>query len=222
MTYLDEEESRHCIKVLRRKPGDAITITNGKGVFFNAAITVASPRQCEFQITGQREVPPEPFSIHIALAPTRNTDRTDWFVEKSVEVGVNEISFIQCDHSERTSVKIQRLDKIAASAMKQSVKAWLPRVNPLVSFKDFLSRASADEKFIAVVDPGNPIGLLSAATRSKSYLVLIGPEGDFSPREVEEALGQGYRKVSLGESRLRTETAGVVACHTLQLVNRAV
>lgn len=218
--YLDEEESRHCVRVLRKRQGDAIRITDGQGHFFEGTITRAHDRQCTFEIGSTQAEPLPPFSIHIAISPTRNPDRIEWFVEKAVETGVNAITLIRSRNSERTFLKTDRLNKVAVSAMKQSLKAWLPSIHPLASFDDFVRQRVENQKYIAFVDPSNPAHLMDAAVSGGPYVVLIGPEGDFSRDELQLALDNGFIKVSLGRSRLRTETAGLVACHTLNLVNR--
>lgn len=217
--FLDPEESRHATKVLRRKAGDSIHITDGKGVLYTCKITDARPDKCAFAIESSRTAAAKNFRIHIAIAPTKNPDRTEWFVEKAIEIGIDEISFLECDNSERTSLKLERIEKLAISAMKQSLKFTLPKIHPIRQLRDFISALNSSKKFIAYVDQANSDELLRAAQSKEDYLVLIGPEGDFSPAELDLALQHGYQKVALGPSRLRTETAGIVACHTLNLIN---
>jgi 16S rRNA (uracil1498-N3)-methyltransferase len=216
---LDEEESRHCIKVLRTTSGESISITDGKGFFYEALITKADPRVCEFQIINKIAAIPKSFSIHIAISPTKNAERLEWFIEKAVEIGIDKITLLECKHTERAFQKKDRLEKVAISAMKQSLKAQIPDITPLTKFNACLETARETEKYIAFVDHLNPNQLKSIASSDKSYIVLIGPEGDFSPEELKMAIDLGFKKVSLGQSRLRTETAGLVACHTLNLVN---
>ena len=218
--YLDPEESRHCFKVLRKKPGDLIQITDGKGYRYQAKLTDTQSDKCSFNIESKQEEEKKPFTIHIALAPTKNPDRTEWFVEKAIEIGVDELSFLLCDNSERAALKTDRIEKLAISAMKQSLKNSLPKINHMVLLKDFIGTSGTAAKYIAYVDQTNPDHLLKDAKPKSNYIVLIGPEGDFSKKELELALAQGYKKVSLGPSRLRTETAGIVACHILNLVNQ--
>jgi 16S rRNA (uracil1498-N3)-methyltransferase len=217
--YLDQEESKHCVKVLRRMKDDALKITDGKGNFYEAVITKADPQQCQFQIKEKTAEPIKNFSIHIAISPTKNPERIEWFVEKAVELGVDEISFVHCKTTERPFIKIERLEKVAISAMKQSLKATLPKVNDLIKLDHLIKQSKEVEKFIAYVDHSNPVHLKNAATSASNYLVLIGPEGDFSDGELAQAIQQGFQKVSLGNSRLRTETAGLAACHILNLIN---
>lgn len=217
--YLDKEESRHCIKVLRKQEGDPIQIVDGKGTFYEAVITEANEKKCAFDITAQSLNPQDDFTIHIALSPTKNTDRTEWFVEKAVEIGVHRISFILCDNSERKILKLDRIERKAISAMKQSQHAYLPEIHPLISFQDFVKQQKAEaEKFIAYLGDEPGPQLINATQARRAYVVLIGPEGDFSPKEVQIAMENGFEAVSLGKSRLRTETAGIAACHSLQLL----
>lgn len=218
ISYLDADESRHCVKVLRHTVGDLLRITDGQGFFYDAVITKADDRQCIFRITEKIVQPLRDFTIHIAVSPTKNADRIEWFVEKAVEFGVDTISIVECENTERTYLKKERLEKVAVSAMKQSLKATLPRIEGLLSFQNILG-SNATEKFIAYVDQQNPDHLQTMATSGKHYLVLIGPEGDFSADELNAALQNGFKKVSLGPSRLRTETAGLAACHILNLIN---
>jgi len=215
---LGPEESRHAIKVLRLKPGDRIDITDGKGVFYEAQITNPDLSKCVFEIRTTKVQPQKTFRIHIAIAPTKNTDRIEWFVEKTVELGIDQISFILCANSERKSMKMDRLEKVAVSAMKQSRQAWLSQLTPLLPFQHVLN-SDSKQKFIAFVYPQNPQHLKSAAKPGGEALVLIGPEGDFSLEELQSAQDKGFQKVSLGTNRLRTETAGLAACHILNLIN---
>ncbi len=218
ITYLDAEESRHAIRVLRMSEGDPLTLTDGSGFFYTAQIAIADSKKCEFNILEKREVKKRDFSIHIAIAPTKNADRMEWFVEKAVEIGVEEISFILCKNSERKTVNMDRIWKIAVSALKQSQQAWLPKINEIVPLNRIFN-SPADQKFIAHVDSTNPKQLQSEALALKKYLILIGPEGDFSPEELATAIQHGFVKVSLGTHRLRTETAGLVAVQVLGLTN---
>lgn len=217
--FLDADESRHCSKVLRKKAGDQITVTDGSGVFYEVKLLQIDLKRCSFSIVDTTPEPERNFSIHIAVAPTKNIDRIEWFVEKSTELGIDEISFIQCEHSERVHIKTDRIERVAINAMKQSLKASLPKINPLKKFKDFIPDQSSGNGFIAYVDTSNTQHLKDLAKPASSYIVLIGPEGDFSKEELQLATNMGYRKVSLGNSRLRTETAAVAACHTLNLLN---
>lgn len=218
--YLTPEESKHCVRVLRKKAGDTLTVTDGRGFFYDCAITDANPQQCKFIIKDTRSESERNHHVHLAISPTKNDDRIEWLVEKATEVGVDQISLIVCEHSERRHVKLDRLQKVAISAMKQSVKATLPVITGPEPISAFLKNTTFDEKFIAYVDFENDLHLMGLATPGKRYGILVGPEGDFTKQELSAALESGYKKVSLGNSRLRTETAGLVACTILNLINR--
>lgn len=218
--YLDGDESKHCVKVLRRKAGDVIKITDGKGLFYDAAITKADPTQCFFEIRTKSRAREKDFYIHLAISPTKNADRIEWFVEKATELGVDKISLIDCKNTERSFVKTDRLNKVAISAMKQSVKAILPIIEDhLLQFTEVVEHCQEKARCIAHVDPSNSLHLKDAVRPGTSYCILIGPEGDFSSEELKTALECNFQKVSLGPSRLRTETAGIAACHILNLIN---
>jgi len=218
ITHLDAEESRHAIRVLRMSEGDQLHLTDGKGFLYSVKITKADAKKCEFEILDKKEILKRNFHVHIAIAPTKNADRIEWFVEKVTEVGVDEISFILCKNSERKTVNLDRVEKIAVSAMKQSQQTWLPKINEMVPFKKIVE-VKADQKFIGFVDSANPLHLNKLAQPNRKYLILIGPEGDFSKEELTLAMQSGFEKVSLGVNRMRTETAGLVAVHILGLVN---
>lgn len=218
---LSEEESRHAVKVLRLKNGDEILHTDGKGNFYRSAIVNAHPKQCQFEIL---EVLPQPqerdFYIHIALAPTKNMERTEWFAEKATEIGIDEITPLLCRNSERKTLKNDRLERILLSAMKQSQKAHLPVVRKITSFTDFIKQDFTGLKLIAhCYDDAEKRLLKNVYKSATNALILIGPEGDFSKEEVEMAKKNGFIPISLGTSRLRTETAALAACimlHALQ------
>lgn len=228
---LPADEASHAVRVLRLKEGSAVTLTDGKGSFYDAHIALASPKRCLLQVErSYADTPLWQGAIHLAVAPTKNMDRMEWLVEKAVEIGVDRITLLDCDNSERHVVKTERLEKIAVSAMKQSHKATKPVITPLMPFKQFISNPPAGQRFIAhcyeaLGEEGglhlsgrNFLGdLLQPATDA---CVLIGPEGDFSLDEVHEAEAQGYQSISLGESRLRTETAALVAVHLMYLAHR--
>ena len=216
---LDEEESRHAQKVLRLKLGATIQLTDGLGRFYDARLTNTESRQCEFEVLKSEHAPSRNYKIHVAIAPTKNTDRIEWFVEKAVELGIDKISFILCKNSERKSINLDRVEKKVISAMKQSRQAFLPVIQELKPFAQVIAESDEEKKFIGFVDEQNPLLLKNLAKASTSYLVMIGPEGDFSPEEMRDALQKGFVKVSLGPTRLRTETAGIAACHILNLIN---
>lgn len=218
--YLDADESRHCVKVLRKKTGDLIAVTDGLGFFYEAVVTHANAAQCYFNVRTKTPSPKKDYSIHIALSPTKNADRVEWFVEKATEFGVDKITLIDCTNTERSFIKTERLTKVAISAMKQSLKAVLPTITDhLLPFSEIVAHCQEEEKYIATVDLLNPLHLKDSAKKDASYCVLIGPEGDFFPEELQAALDHNFRKISLGPSRLRTETAAIAACHILNLVN---
>ncbi len=217
---LDETESKHAIRVLRLQKGTRIQIVDGNGGFYEAEISDANPKKCRLSILNSTfDFGKKDFHLHIAIAPTKNTDRFEWFLEKATEVGIDEITPILTSHSERKTVNHDRLEKILISAMKQSLKAYLPQLNGLMSFKELVVSNKTENKFIAYCDEIQKNHLKDLASKGNNTLVLIGPEGDFSPEEVQLAIENGFKVVSLGESRLRTETAGIVACHIVNLAN---
>jgi len=198
--------------------GDTLELTDGHGFLYKAFVTDADPKKCGFTITEQKEIPDRDFTISIAIAPTKNMDRTEWFVEKAVEIGIDKIHLILCKNSERKQVNQERLHKIAVSAMKQSGQARLPHITEMIPLKEVMSYEAA-QKFICYVDVTNPDQLKALANPKQSYLVLIGPEGDFNKDEIGLAMEHGFKKVSLGPNRLRTETAALTACQILNFVN---
>lgn len=217
----DKEESRHIVKVLRMKDGDTFKITNGKGSFFSAEMINANPKGCLVKILSEEMQQPLPYQLHLAVAPTKLNDRYEWFLEKATEIGISEITPIICDHSERKTIKPERYEKILQSAMKQSLKAYLPVLNEAVSYKDFINSEKNSEglKCIAHCEETDKKSLKSVLKQNQKITILIGPEGDFSSEEIELAKQAGFIPVTLGESRLRTETAAVVACHSVAFVN---
>ena len=218
---LPEEEAGHCIRVLRMKEGDSIRLTDGKGCFYDAVISAVSGKRCMVHIE-RKEQQEQLWNgyLHIAVAPTKLMDRNEWFVEKAVEIGVDEITFLKTDHSERDVVKMERIEKIAVSAMKQSQKATLPVLNGMTPLRSFIEQGFDGDKYIAHCEPGSKVLLQDALTPGHNSLVLIGPEGDFSPAEIEMALKAGFKPISLGPSRLRTETAALVAVHIMNLAGQ--
>ena len=218
---LSEEESKHCIRVLRKKAGDTLHLTNGKGTIFKAEITNAKPKACELSIVEvTEEFQKRPYRLHMAVAPTKSIDRFEWFLEKATEIGVDTITPLLCENSERKIVKQDRIERVVVAAMKQSIKAYKPKVNPLQSFNDFFSQSNSEEvKLIAHCYESDKSTINNRYKAGENICILIGPEGDFTLNEVNEALKYGCKPISLGNSRLRTETAGVVACHTISLLN---
>ena len=216
---LSRQESKHATKVLRKKEGDILNFTDGKGGFYKAEITVADTKKCRLQIISSEQKPKQHnYHLHIAIAPTKNMDRYEWFLEKATEIGIDEITPIICDHSERKVLKTERCNRILLSAMKQSLKFHLPKLNETITLKDFLKQDFEGNKYIAHCEDGEKTELRKEEKANKTT-VLIGPEGDFSPAEIEIALQNQFNAVSLGKSRLRTETAGLVAVHTININN---
>ncbi|MGL4852391.1 MAG: 16S rRNA (uracil(1498)-N(3))-methyltransferase [Phocaeicola sp.] len=219
---LPEEEAGHCLRVLRLSSGDQIRLTDGKGSFYDAVITTATNKRCQIEIL--QEDPQEKIwngHLHLAIAPTKNMDRIEWFAEKATEIGFDELTFLQCRYSERKVLKEERIEKILVSAMKQSLKATKPILNSLIPFKTFINQEFSGQKFIAHCHDTGAKPLLKEILQPElDALVLIGPEGDFSEEEVQLALENGFQPISLGKARLRTETAALVACHTLNLFNQ--
>lgn len=210
----EKEESKHIIKVLRKKRGDLLHVTNGKGYQFQTELTDANEKKCVVQIISYDFESPKPYRIHLAVAPTKMNERYEWFLEKATEMGIDEITPIICDHSERKIVKTERFEKIIQAAMKQSLHSYLPKLNDAVPLKTFLAKENKDTKFIAHCEKIEKKLLKNAIESNQSYTLLIGPEGDFSSSEISLALKSDYQAVSLGNSRLRTETAALVAVHS--------
>ncbi|MBP6180558.1 16S rRNA (uracil(1498)-N(3))-methyltransferase [Flavobacterium sp.] len=217
----DKEESKHIIKVLRKKDNDILYVTNGLGYLFKTEITLASDNKCTVKIISFEKTAPSKFNLHLAVAPTKMNDRFEWFLEKATEIGIYEITPIICDRSERKVINNERFDKILLTAMKQSNVLFLPKLNKAIYFKEFIKQKREGLSFIAHCEETNKKTLKSALEINKNVTVLIGPEGDFSEKEIELALDNNYVPVSLGNTRLRTETAAIVACHSVVFVNEA-
>ena len=216
---LTEEESKHAIKVLRLAKEDTVNLIDGKGGFYKAVIQDANPKKCLLRITDTTlQFGFRPYRINIAVAPTKNIERMEWFIEKATEIGVDRISFLLCERSERKQVNLERLEKVVVSAMKQSLKAYRPELTDLIPFKDFVAEVKPAETYIAHLEE-HDLMPLHGVPLQESVCVLIGPEGDFSPQEIKLAYEIGIKPVTLGTSRLRTETAALVACHTLNLLH---
>ena len=220
-TELPAEEAAHAVRVLRLQPGEEVTLTDGKGYFYRAEIQVANVKHCIVHVLEkQAQAPHWQGHIHIALAPTKNMDRIEWFAEKATEIGMDELTFLNCRFSERKVVKEERIEKILVSAIKQSLKARLPILHGMTSFSDFVKQSFAGQKFIAHCYKNQKQELKDIVRPGEDAVVLIGPEGDFSEEEIQEALAHGFLPISLGPSRLRTETAALVACHIINLANQ--
>lgn len=221
-TYtLSEEESKHCIKVLRLEQGSVVQLVDGKGGFYEALISDPHPKRTSLKVIrtlqnyGKRN-----HYLHIAVAPTKNIERMEWFLEKATEIGIDEITPIICERSERKELKTERLNKVITSAVKQSIKAYHPKLNHPARFQDFINTASNAKKYIAHCIDSEKFSLKAKIELNSDYLVIIGPEGDFSQSEVDSALLAHYVPIELGTSRLRTETAALEACFEINFLNR--
>lgn len=219
--FLNEEESRHCIKVLRLQKDDAIEVIDGQGNFYHATITNPDAKKTRFVILktennfGKRN-----HHLHIAVAPTKNIERLEWFVEKATEIGIDEITPILCQRSERKTINHERLNKVITSAVKQSLKAYHPKLNPLTTLPALINQQPSAQKWMAHCLDTEKVSIKEALVPQNNYLILIGPEGDFSPQEIDLALKNQYQAITLGNSRLRTETAALEACFEVNFLNR--
>jgi 16S rRNA (uracil1498-N3)-methyltransferase len=217
----DKEESKHIIKVLRKKDTDILHVTNGLGLLFETEITLASDNKCTVKILSIKKVQPSKFQLHLAVAPTKMNDRFEWFLEKATEIGIHEITPIICDRSERKVVNKERFEKIILTAMKQSNVLFLPKLNEAKTFKEFVKNKNKGLQLIAHCEETDKKSLKSVLKPNENVTLLIGPEGDFSEKEIALALGNKFVPVSLGNTRLRTETAAVVACHSVVFMNES-
>lgn len=218
---LPEDESKHCVKVLRMAVGGRFAVTDGKGYLYDAELIDDHPKRAAAQLTNKRHGYDHwNYEVRIAVAPTKLNERMEWFLEKAVEIGIDRVSLFTSFHSERRTVNVSRFEKIMVSAMKQSLKSRLPQIDDVVPFEKLVSQPFVGQKFIAWIDDGVGECLSDMYHKSGNAFVLIGPEGDFSREEVELAKQNGFVPVSLGEARLRTETAALVALHTIRLINQ--
>lgn len=215
----NKEESRHIVKVLRKTIGDALHITNGNGWLFKAEVLIADIKNCVVNIISKTQQPKRHYNLHLAVAPTKINDRYEWFLEKATEIGIDSITPIICDHSERKVIKAERYEKILQSAMKQSLSCYLPKLNAAISFKDFIKQEYKGDLFIAHCEETDRKSLKQQLKPNQNITILIGPEGDFSVKEIEMALANNFIPVTLGNTRLRTETAAIVACHSVAFIN---
>lgn len=221
--WFSEEEARHCSQVLRRKAGDVVQFLDGQGGWYEGVISEVGKRQVVVKITARKAgTDHRNFRLHLAIAPTKNIDRFEWFLEKATEIGIDEITPLQTEHSERTKLRNERLEKILLAAMKQSMRTWLPKLNELIDFEHFIRRTEildGHARFIAHCREENLPHLKNNCPAATDVTLLIGPEGDFSQTEISLANQAGFKNISLGSARLRTETAGIVACHIINLLN---
>lgn len=215
----DKNESKHIIKVLRKKNGDELLITNGNGYLFHAKIIGDNIKKCEVELISSKKTYPTRHNLHIAVAPTKMNDRYEWFLEKATEIGVHEITPILCDRSERKTLKLDRMQRVVESAMKQSLQTYLPKLNEPIALSEFLEKPITGLKFIAHCDESERFELKRRIVPDQDLTILIGPEGDFTSTEIKSALSTGYLPVSMGKTRLRTETAAIVACTVVAMVN---
>lgn len=218
----DKEESRHIVRVLRKKEGDLLHITNGTGLLFFVEIIIANDKRCLATIIKYEEKPSHrDYYLHIAIAPTKNNDRLEWFLEKATEIGIDEITPIICDNSERKTVKIERLAKIIQTAMKQSLQFRLPKLNKPIKFSEFIEQHFTQEIYIAHCEENIEKKFLkNILHKNMQYTVLIGPEGDFSSKEIQSSLASNFLPISLGENRLRTETAGLNVVQNIAFIHQ--
>lgn len=217
---LNEEESSHIVRVLRLKTGDAITLTDGRGGRYKAVITETSNKRCETEIVEhQTEYGKRPYRLHIGIAPTKNIDRFEWFVEKATEIGIDEITPLLCERSERKHINNERLQRVMIAAMKQSQKTYLPILNEMTQFSKWLEIPKYANCYIAHCSGGDRQLFKNVYQQGQDAVIVIGPEGDFSMQEVTQAIGCGFKEISLGTSLLRTETAGVAVCHSVYFIN---
>lgn len=216
------EESRHISKVLRMTPGDHARFTDGRGNLYHCELLDHHPKQCRFRILEKEYIPKSRhYHLHLAVAPTKNISRFEWFLEKATEIGIDEITPLICDHSERIKIKADRLQKITQAAIKQSQQVWLPGLNEPVTFNQFVVDIKKERmNYIAWVSDIHDKLLQDHYKKDCDVTIMIGPEGDFSPAEIKKALQEGFKPISLGKNRLRTETAALVACHTIVLLNQ--
>ena len=218
---LPEEESGHCVRVLRLREGDELHITDGRGTLYRAEVEEAHPKHCTIRIVEEHhEWEKRPYRLTVAVAPTKNIDRIEWFVEKATESGIDRIVPILCDHSERKVIKEERLEKIAVSAMKQSLKSYKPQIDPLTPIRALFAEPFEGVKLIAHCEEDmERVFMGDVVTKGEDVMILIGPEGDFSKEEIEAARKAGFREVTLGQSRLRTETAALAATMYTAYIN---
>lgn len=217
---LNEEESAHAVRVMRMKAGDEITLTDGRGGWYKACVAKPHHRYCDVEVLEhQAEYGKRPYRLHIGIAPTKNIDRFEWFIEKATEIGVDEITPLLCEHSERKHINIERLQRVMVAAMKQSKKAYVPQLHEMAAFGVWVREMTGNQRCIAHCGEGDRQSLKTICREGQDTVIAIGPEGDFSPQEVTQAVTHGFKEITLGTSLLRTETAGVAACCSVYFMN---
>lgn len=216
---LNEDESSHCIRVFRLKQGDQIGLLDGQGGSYSALIVKDHPKKVGFKIIDQKRTSPPSYTIKLAIAPTKSNDRMEWLVEKLTELGYFELTLLTTFNSEKRKFREDRLIKKCVAALKQSKNLFMPKINSLIPLEKFIKQDEGEQRFIAYVDPTNPEKLVHNVKKNQAYTLLIGPEGDFSQEEVMRCQDAGYKKISLGNNTLRTETAALIGAHTLHLIN---
>ncbi len=217
-----KEESKHIMKVLRKSIGDTLSITNGEGTLFTAEITTLTSNKCSAKISSKTQQDQKNYRLHLAVAPTKMNERYEWFLEKATEIGIDSITPIICDHSERKIIKHERFERILQAAMKQSLSCFLPKLHSALSYKDFINQDFTGTCYIAHCDAQHKTSLKQElqTSKAKDITILIGPEGDFSSDEIKKALAQNFKPITLGDTRLRTETAAIVACHSVAFIHQ--
>ena len=221
MVSFPEEESKHCVKVLRMQEGDRFCVTDGRGSLYDGELVEAHPKRAVACLSNKRPgYDNRQFILEIAIAPTKLNERTEWFLEKATEIGIDKVQLFASFHSERRVANVERFKKVMIAAMKQSIKSKLPEIEDVVDFKKLVKQPFEGQKFIAWIDDDVTDQLCDRYVKGDNALVLIGPEGDFSREEAQLAIDNGFIPVSLGDARLRTETAALVACHTVNLINQ--
>lgn len=216
---LHKEEASHLTRVLRKKTSDQVHVTDGRGNLFIATLGLVTSTRCELNLAFAKANPKPAYQLHIAIAPTKMNDRMEWFLEKATEMGVSRITPIACDHSERKKINVERFEKIIASAMQQSLQCYKPQLDSIIPFDKFVAHTTQGHKYIAHCEDSQKDSFASQLPKCTDVLMLIGPEGDFSSKEIATAIKSGYKPVSLGTNRLRTETAGVYTCAILNGIN---
>ena len=219
---LDEKESKHCVRVLRMREGDPVTLIDGKGNLYEGVISDADQKNCGISITNVfHDYEKRNYRLHIAISPIKNPDRYEWFIEKSVEIGIDEITPLICHNTEKQGVKTERINNIIISAMKQSLKSEKSELKESKTFNEFIAQSFSGTKMIAHCDKAFPVKSINDVYEPyENAVILIGPEGDFTGEEIESAIAAGFIPVHLGKSRLRTETAGIAACHSIYFINQ--